>query len=196
MSNAGAETIRAVELAFTYTEDEYTEAARAFYARASDPKFAFYLGVGVVLAGLLLSWVAGDPYFGGAMLFAVLIVLARWLYGRWAMRSLFRRNPKFRDEYRLTFSDEGIIFRSKSVESRLGWEFYTGLWETPDFYYLIYGEDMFSLIPKRAFRTPLREAAFRELLRRKLEPKTGAPPPELKSRADEYVPPAEPPDWR
>jgi hypothetical protein len=189
----------AVELSFRYTEEEYASAAADFYARASDAKFTFHLGVGVFAAALVLAWLAGDPYFGGSVLLGGLVVLAGWLYRRSALRRHFRRNPKFRDEYRMTFSDEGILFRSKGVESRLDWDFYSDVRETPEFYFLVYGEDMFSLIPKRAFRGRRQESEFRGLLRRKLDHAPGGPPRlESGSREpeDEYVPPAEPPDWR
>ena len=197
MSNAGAETRGPVELSFTYTEDEYTSAARAFYARGTDPNFQFYLGLGVVAAALLLAWLAGDPYMGGSVVFAGLVVLAWRLYWRSALRRHFRRNPKFREAYRLTFTDEGLYFRAGEMESRLGWGFYTGVWETADFYYLVYGKDMFSLVPKRAFRGRRQEAAFRELLRSKLAHGAGGlTSPRSREAEPEYVPPAEPPDWR
>jgi len=197
MSDTGTETSGAVELAFTYTEDEYIEAARLFFSRGYDGKFHTYLGLAVLACGLLIGWLAGDVYVTGLTLFVGLLVLARRQYVNSVLpRMYFRRNPKFRDPYQLTFSDGGVVFRSKGVESKIGWDFYTGVWETSDFYFLVYGKDLFSLIPKRAFRGPRQEAAFRELLRRGLEPAEGAPPLGLESRADVYVPPAEPPDWR
>ena len=198
MSDAFAETKGPVELAFSYTEDEYVEAARLFFSRGYDAKFHTYLGLAVLAGGLLVGWLAGDVYVAGLVLFVGLLLLARRLYVNSALpRMYFRRNPKFLDAYRLTFSDEGVAFRSKGVESKIGWEFYTGVWETPDFYFLVYGKDLFSLVPKRVFRGPRQEAAFRELLRRHLKPAAGAAG-ELGpgARAEEYAPPAEPPDWR
>jgi hypothetical protein len=188
----------AVELSFSFTEDEYVKASRTFYAGRYDAVFSLYLSVGVFMAGLLLAWLAADPYFGGSILVLGLVLLIRRFQWRWTLRRQFRRNPKFSDEYRLTFSDEGIRYRSKAVDSKIGWDFYSGVWETRDFYFLVYGKDLFSLLPKRAFRGPHHEAAFRELLRRKLKAQdapgtlqSGAPEP-----AAEYVPPSEPPDWR
>lgn len=198
MSETGAEMRGPVELAFKYTEDEYVEAARLFFSRAYDAKFRLYLGLAVLAGGLFIAWLAGDVYVGGATLFAGLLVLAHRLYVNSVLpRMYFRRNPKFFDPYHLTFSEDGIVFRSKGVESKLGWEFYTGVWETDEFYFLVYGKDLFSLVPKRVFRSPRQEAAFRELLRRKLDAAAGEPRSlEPGSRADEYVPPLEPPDWR
>lgn len=197
MSNVFAETPAKIELAFTYTEEEYTEAARLFFSRAYDEKFQLCLGLGVLAGGLFIGWLAGDVYVTATVLFVGLLVLARrWYVNTRLPRSYFRNNPKFLDPYQLTFSDDGLVFRSKDVESRIGWDFYTGVWETKDFYFLVYGKDLFSLIPKRVFRGPRQEAAFRELLRRRLEPAAGVPLLESASHADAYVPPAEPPDWR
>jgi hypothetical protein len=194
-----AETRDAVEVAFKYTEEEYTSAAVAFHTRTPEAKFSIYLGVGFFVAVLLLALLSAEPYIGGCALLGGLIVLARWFYSRSALRRHFRRNPKLRDECRAMFSDEGILFRSKDAESRLEWGFYSKVWETPDFYFLLYGNDMFSLIPKRAFHGRRHEAEFRELLRRKLDPalcRTSTPELESRESEAEYVPPPEPPDWR
>jgi hypothetical protein len=192
----------AVELSFTYTEEEYTSAARSFYRRTTDTKFTWYLGFGVFVAAMLIVALAGDPYLGGFLLGAGLFGLAaRYYTERVQPGRLFRSNPKFREEYRLTFSEEGVHFRSKGVESKLAWDFYSKVWETRDFYFLVYDVEMFSLVPKRVFRGPSQEFAFRELLRRKLghgaEAAAAVPPGVAGRRLEgEYVPPAEPPDWR
>jgi hypothetical protein len=198
MSDADAETRGTVELSFKYTEEEYTEAARLFFSRVYDAGFQFYLGLVVMAGALVVGWLAGDFYIMGSALFVGLLVLARGRYMNSVLpRSYFRRNPKFLEPYQLTFSDDGLVFRSKGVESRIGWDYYTGVWETKDFYFLVYGKDLFSLIPKRVFRGPRQEAAFRELLRRKLPASAGGSRAlEPGPRADEYVPPVEPPDWR
>lgn len=198
MGDAG--TPGAVQLSFTYTEDEYVAAARLFFTRGTEPDFRFYLGLGFFACVLLVVWLAGDIYVAAAVLIPGLLVLARYRHVYWVLpRSYFRGNPKFRERYELTFSDEGILFRSKGVESRFGWDFYTGALETPEYFFLVYGTDVFSLIPKRVFRDRRQESALRELLRRKLGAKVetyGLPPAESGDAESEYVPPREPPDWR
>jgi hypothetical protein len=184
MSGAGAETQGAVEISFTFTEEEYTSAARAFYARTPHASFNFYIVATVVLASLLFAALAGDPYLGG-MLFMVGLVGVAWRYHAEyaAPRAQFRRNPKFADEYRLTFTEEGVFYRAKGIESRAEWAYYSRAWETPECYFLV----------------PRQEAAFRDLLRRKLGLAPGASHQARLGQgapAEEYVPPAEPPDWR
>lgn len=198
MSGAGAQGT--IELNFTYTEDEYLSAARFYFARAYDTKFRFYLSVGFFVCALLIAWLAGDIYVAAMVLFPGLFVLARYWYVYSVLpRSYFRSNPKLREPYELTFSDEGIVFRSKGVESRVEWNFYTKVLETPDQFFLVYGKDMFSLLPKRVLRNQRQESALGELLRRKFGARMethGLPAAESREIEREYVPPREPPDWR
>jgi hypothetical protein len=191
---------KALQLSFTYTEDEYVSAARFFFTRESEPKFRLYLGLGFFACVLLIVWLADDVYVTASVLIPGLLVLARYWYVYWALpRSYFRSNPKFRDPYELTFSDEGVLFRSKGVESRLAWDFYTNVLETPEHFFLVYGKDMFSLLPKRVLRERRQESALRELLRHKFGEKMqthGLPEAPAHAVEREYVPPREPPDWR
>ena len=190
---------RPVGISFTYTEDEYVRAARIFYERTYRTRLNMWLGAALALLGAAGIVLAGDfalLTLGCFVMGAVLLSLG--YVGRHVTpRRIYRANPKFRDRYELEFSDRGIHFRSKGADTRLEWDFYSKVWETEEFYLLVYGKDMFSVIPKRAFGDASQEESFRALLRAKL----GAPtaPGELKEATDaeaEYVPPAQPPDWR
>ena len=196
----GAGGREAVELAFTYTEDEYIDAARFFYTRGADTGFMLYLGLAVLACALLFAWLGGDPYLAGLALFVGAALLAWRRYAHSTLpRMHFRRNPKFREPYELTFADGGILFRSRGMESRLEWGFYAKALETPDYFFLVYGKDMFSLIPKRVLRDRRQEAALREMMRRKLVGGVetfGLPAGEAIEAARDYAPPPEPPDWR
>jgi hypothetical protein len=132
--------------------------------------------------------------------FAGLMMLIFSYYAHFVTPRLhYKRNPKFREQYNLQFSDDGIWFRSKGLESRLDWGFYSKVWETPRFYFLIYGKDMFTLIPKRAFSSEEQEAAFRSMLKRKISPNIetyNLPSPKVNELEERYEPPPIPPDWR
>jgi len=77
----------------------------------------------------------------------------------------FRWQPKFRDEYSLSFSSEGIQFRTTHINSDLKWGMYT--WALVDAYSFIlyYGSQQFTVIPKPVFESPSRREAFEQLLR-------------------------------
>jgi hypothetical protein len=189
-----------VHLSFTYTEEEYTRAARIYFARTYHTRFNMWLGACLALLGGAGVLLGAESLLATLCLMTGLALLALGYAGNYVTpRRQYRANPKLRERYELDFSDGGILFRSKGAETRLEWGFYSKVWETPEFYMLVYGKDMFSVIPKRAFRDGLQEEAFRGMLRRKLGPLTG--PGELPASRGggpeaDYEPPATPPDWR
>ena len=190
----------AVSISFTYTEEEYIRAVRMFYERAYHTRFNFLLGSFVALLGAL-GVAAGFQVLFPAVCLAVgsaLLALHGFAYFVTPRRH-YESNPKLRERYELDFHDEGILFRSKGVESRLEWGLYSKVLETAEFYLLMYGKDMFTVIPKRAFRDQLHENVFRELLRRKLGPPVAPrelPSTRARKPEPDYRPPASPPDWR
>ena len=190
----------AVQVDFRNTEQEYLAAARLFVWSNKD-----------LLARLIISYL----FFAGILfmlpilfdflipLWVIIILIALggvgWFHGYMIdlPRRYFRGNPKYRDEYHLTYSDAGIEFKTQHANGSFDWSFYTGVIENESLYLLVYGNDIysFSIIPKRAFRDASQEAAFRALLHRHIDHnlKLGAGEREQQ----EYVPASlEPPDWR
>lgn len=199
MGDAGARG--PIELTFTYTEDEYLSAARLFPSGGRDPGFERALRVAfVALTGLVLA-LAGDPYLGGILAAFLLAGLAAGHYaGSVRPRRAFRRDPKFRDPYAVSFAEEGVGLRSKDFEARFRWDYYSKVVETPDFFFFVYAEEMYFLVPKRALRRDRGDdVALGELLRRKFGARMearGLPEAEARGAERGYVPPPEPPDWR
>jgi hypothetical protein len=76
----------------------------------------------------------------------------------------FRREPKFRDDYALTFSSEGIRFKTMHIDSHLGWDIYSRALIDPNSYVLYYGSRSFTVIPKRVFDSTEQQGAFERLL--------------------------------
>jgi len=77
---------------------------------------------------------------------------------------VFRREPKFRDEYSLVFSSEGIHFRTAHIDSRLQWSLYSSALVDAHSYVLYYGKRQFTAIPKRVFVGSEQLQAFEQLL--------------------------------
>lgn len=197
---SGGEAQGAIHLSFDYTKEEYMRAVRTHYARAYHTGFNFWLGAVVALLGVIMLALGVDALFP-TICIALGVVLMALIYVSHFVtpRRHYEANPKLRERYELYFADGGILFRSKGAESRIEWSFYSKVWETAEFYMLVYGKDMFSVIPKRVFRDGAQEKSFREMLRRKLGPFER--PRELPSTRTqrperEYEPPAAPPDWR
>lgn len=191
-----------VKLEFTYTEAEYLAAARLLTFRDAEVIFrivlfsVFLMGAVSILVGLFTDY----PWWAACI--ATALFLAAIYYNALVQqtRKYFRGEPKFRNQYELTFSAEGITFKTAQIDAKLAWSLYTKVLEVSDVYLLIYGKDirMMTLIPTRVFRNSIQENAFRELIDQHITSRTGTP--KLKAReasADEYKPPSlDPPDWR
>ncbi len=76
----------------------------------------------------------------------------------------FRREPKFRDDYSLTLSSEGIHFRTAHIHSKLQWSMYSRALIDSHSYVLYYGLNQFSVIPRRVFRSVDEQREFEEML--------------------------------
>jgi hypothetical protein len=190
-----------ISLRFRYTEEEYIAATRFYLTRSTNFLIrivlsSIFLAVGIFFL-LLATLESGIPFlltFAGVLSFLV------WsLFFYIAPRQRFRSDPKFRDEYFLQFSDDGIQFKTAQIDALIQWSLYTKVLENDRFYVLIYGKNMISVIPRRAFASAQQEAAFDELLKRKLpacfdSKHLSAHKPDVPERT--YVPPTEPPDWR
>jgi hypothetical protein len=166
--------MESIQLSFKYTEEEYLAAARLFLWRSRETlirlvvTFAF-LSFGLILLLSLISFAL--PLW--ATISLSLLVGVALFHGFFydLPRRYFRGDPKFRDEYSLTFSDEGIGFKTRNIDASVAWSLYTGVIENKNFYLLIYGKDIASLtvIPKRVFRDSKQEVTFVEMLRRHID---------------------------
>lgn len=107
-------------------------------------------------------------------------------------KNFYRQNPLLQEECVLTVSDEGIFGRTRLRETNLKWEACKKASETKKFYFIWYGENSFSVIPKRAFTSKQDEEVFQSLLKTHIGSAT-----QFKEIENEYVPKyVEPPDWR
>lgn len=189
-----------VTLRFTHRESEYVAAMRLFYSRVYHTRFLIGVFSIVLLLGLAFISLNVDFLLGTVTAVVGLILLLYYGYAHLVTpRQAFQRDTKFREEFTLRLSDDGIWFRLKNAESKLEWAFYSKVWETPKFYFLCYDKGMFTLIPKRVFTSSEQHRAFRELLNRKLSANLGTEglsAVQSSEPLDQYVPPPTPPDWR
>lgn len=77
---------------------------------------------------------------------------------------IFRREPKFSDEYSLTFSPEGVHFQTAHIDSQPAWDLYSRALVDAHSYVLYYGSRTFTVIPKRVFKNNEQREAFDQLL--------------------------------
>jgi hypothetical protein len=189
-----------VQLSFKHDEKEFLAATRLYFWHAKELLVRLIV-IDVLFAVLVLLLNAVVGFILPVWAVAALVVIAwvAWFHGVVIdiPRARFRGDPKFRDEYHLTFRDENIGFKTENINATFNWNFYSGVIEDDNFYLLIYGKHInsFSSLPKRAFRDSNQESIFRRMLRRNLDPNLKLTAGEQESAA--YVPRSlEPPDWR
>jgi hypothetical protein len=195
--------MESVKLNFKYTEEEYLAAARLLVWRSKETLIRLVASYTLISFGLILLFLLTD--LGLPLWFPIILLLLVGvaLFHGFLIdlpRRYFRSDPKFREEYDLSFSDEGIGFKTTSINASIAWSLYTGILENERFYLLIYGKNIasVSIIPKRAFRDSRDEAAFREMLRRHIDRRLPMRQiSDATSSEVEYVPSSlDPPDWR
>jgi hypothetical protein len=189
-----------VHISFRHTETEYLAATRFYFLRSTALQTGWIVTFILVSAGLVVLPLILDYSLPLWFTLALIGVVGAGLFHRTVIdipRRYFRGDPKFRDEYHLTFSDAGIEFQTLNMSSMIAWNFYTGVIENDKFYLMKYGNNIHSvsMIPKRAFADSRQESTFRQMLRRNLDPQLKLSEGERENQG--YVPKnLQPPDWR
>lgn len=191
-----------IKLEFHYSEDEYLAASRLYLFHSSTSLIRLVLFFVLVTGLLLMLPLLFDvdlPVW--AILSLTALVEGALLYNIFvkAPRRYFRGDPKFRDQYEMIFSDEGISLKTRQIDSKLAWSLYTRVIEGQSLFLLIYGKDVrtMTLIPKRVFQNKAQETAFRELLKIRIADSSLRQMGIDTDKESEYQPSSlNPPDWR
>ena len=158
-----------IDLSFRYSERDYVRAMRAHYASRLRLKLDAAVVVAMVLLGVYL-WQSPDSRGWGIALLCLSAVFVLALVTAFGIipRLVFRREPKFRDEYSLTFSPDGIHFQTSHINSQLQWSMYTRALVDPHSFVLYHGTHSFTVIPKRVFENNEQLASFEHLVSEKI----------------------------
>jgi hypothetical protein len=158
-----------VHVSFRYSEHDYVRAMRAHLK--SRLRLKVDIVVIVLAAGLgFYEWHSLDSPWWGMSLVLVSAVLALVLVVGYGIvpKMVFRGEPKFRDEYSLAFSGNGIHFQTAHINSQFEWSMYSRALVDAHSFVLYHGSRSFTVIPKRAFETPEHLAAFERLISEKI----------------------------
>ena len=191
-------SVDSVQLNFTPDEKEFLEATRLYFWHTKEASARLIICCVLIAILFLLLNVLMDFIMPLWSIVAFVIIAWVALFHGLVIdlpRRRFRGDPKFRDEYNLSFTDAGIDFKTVHMSSTVAWDFYTRVLENDRLYVMVYGKNMhaLSVIPKRAFGDSQQESTFRQLLRRHLDSKVKL----NEGERPEYVPRSlEPPDWR
>jgi YcxB-like protein len=153
-----------IDLSFRYAEQDYVRAMRAHYASRLRLPLDITVIVGVAILGAY-EWRLGSHGLGITLLcasgiLALMLVVAFTVIPRVS----FRSQPKFRDDYSLRFSPQGIHFRTAHIDSDLQWAMYTGALVDTYSFILYYGSQQFTVVPKRVFQDGSQRRTFERLL--------------------------------
>lgn len=154
-----------INLPFRYLQTDYVRALRAHYA--SHLRLPLDILVILVLLGAgVYLWRSPGLHWLAFAAVALAVAFALVLFAAFTVIPVlaFRREPKFRDEYSLAFSPEGIHFRTAHIDSQLQWNIYSRALIDAHSYVLYYGSRQFTLIPKRVFQSADQRQAFEQLL--------------------------------
>lgn len=143
-------------LSFKYTQNEYVKAERK-YLLASNTVSKLSIAVLMVFLPFSVFYLFLSSFsFLSITAFAVALIYL--IFGCLVYFYMpvykFKQTSKYHEVYALTFSNNGIHFKTPSIDSELKWSVYSSLWESADFYYLIQTPRMYALVPKRAFKYP------------------------------------------
>jgi hypothetical protein len=158
-----------IDVRFFITWEEYYLAQQRLAPRYFGLTPEQYLGAALMLFGAFL-WLAGShiSFSLGALAAGLGFLTKLSLFRRLELRRKWAREPLHRTEHLVSFDEQGINYTQSHVQSRLDWGYYQRILETGDGFLLICGEDVFSLIPKRAFANEQTISEFRKLATAKL----------------------------
>jgi len=155
--------------------EEYFAAQEFFRRNRGGILPEWIVGGLLILLGMVLAIVGGLSIFAAdALLIAPFLVGMLVLFGapfvrRWVSKRKWQREPLYQTEHEIAFSDDGVYFRMGKIESNLDWRYYQRVMESPEGLLLIYGQDSFNFLPKRAFVDERLMGDFRALAQKKLK---------------------------
>jgi len=162
-------SISPIEVTFDNHLAEHLAAERLFY------RSTLFWKLDKVVAVILFCMGAVATYQVGLRWWTVIwfpLAVAEW-FNALSLRPLqirywFKRNPKFLDTYHLTFEEKAMHFQTRTIDSRIQWDQFDSSLEDDQLFLLVYGTRMYSIIPKRAFRTETEMREFRSFIARKI----------------------------
>ncbi|WEK56049.1 MAG: YcxB family protein [Candidatus Cohnella colombiensis] len=159
-----------MKLSFKYSEREFIKAMNQ-----SDGEYKHIIPVSLIAVALLVYGI--NQYMNGsntifvASIIVIPIILMFVLIARFIIvpRIVFRKEPKYKEEYQLEFLEDEILFTAGALKSSIPWSFYKQVNETKEFMYLKYSRRGFAIIPKRIFKNEEETGKFRSLISRKIK---------------------------
>ncbi|MFN0123159.1 MAG: YcxB family protein [Blastocatellia bacterium] len=148
---------------------EYYLAWRSFKRANGDAPPEKVAGFMLALTGLTIWMFGGSGLFAiGGIVIGALVLTGIPLLRRAEIRRRWANEPHHQAEHLFVFGEDNVHHQQNEVSSDLPWLFYSRLVEQENGFLLVCGDDVFSLIPKRAFASQEALGDFRALASRRL----------------------------
>ena len=156
---------------FTFKRDEYILAMKRHFKTALHVQRDVIGGIAAIAGGLYLAFTYDSGWFAWLLVALGTVLLAMVAYAMFLLpRMIYNSQPKLKDEYRLSFADDGIGFKTDSIDSTLQWSLYQSWLSDDDFYIMYYGKRDLSVIPRRALDGDDADRRLREMLENNIGP--------------------------
>lgn len=153
-----------VSVTFTYSRDEYVLAMRRHYRSALRVKRDVVGGLLGVACGLYLALAANVGWIAWVLVGAGFTLLAIVAYAVLLLpRMIYASQPKLKNEYTLSFAEDGIGFKTDGIDACLQWSLYHTWLSDARFYIMYHGHRDLTVIPRRAL-TDDADNTLRQLL--------------------------------
>jgi len=155
-----------IELRFRYEQIDYVRAVRLHLSKRMRLRLDLAVAVALGMTGLAFLVTEGVTWpavaaTSSAVVFLCLLGLAHFVMPVVA----FWQQPKLHEKYLLRFADEGIHFKTASIDSTVEWKLYRELLSNEHTHLLVYGTNGFTAVPRRTFTSPEQDQRFVELVR-------------------------------
>ena len=160
-----------IVVTFKFARDEYVRAIRRHYRSALKVRRDVIAGMAGIAGGLYVALASNLGWIGWLLFGAGVVLLTLVAYAMFLLPTMiYNSQPKLKNEYRLSFSDDGIEFKTDGIDSTLRWSLYHS-WLSDDAFYIMYhGTRDLSVIPRRALTAGNADSRLREMLERKVGP--------------------------
>jgi hypothetical protein len=158
-----------ITISFQYDKNEYIKAFREYLFLSKIIRKPDLAVVGLLSAVeiILLLWNGFSFYsivIGSIIIFYLILFLLLYFY---QPLNVYLHTPKLHTQYKLTFTNDNIKFKTNDVSSEINWNIYSKVLHCKDFIYLIQSKNIYTILPKRAFHGENDLKAFDRIIKSK-----------------------------
>ncbi len=155
-----------MELQFQYTKKEWVDARRKYLFLSKTItrwQIVFLAGFSILILLLLIAHKTDTIIIMSAVVIVFAIIMLVILYFVQPI-VLFKNTEKYSSMYSFSFQEEEILFEARGISSVIKWDIFQSYVETDQYFYLLQGKMLYTMLPKRVFPSDEAQQQFRDLL--------------------------------